>query len=114
MDLGLLYRALSKGQIDMAAANSTDGLLTSGKYVVLEDDRHAFPSYEACFVARDDVLAKFPGLQSCLERLSNSLNEETMRQLNRQVDIDHVPVVRVVANFLSRLDKERTKAELVR
>jgi osmoprotectant transport system substrate-binding protein len=114
MDLGLLYRALSEGQIDMAAANSTDGLLTSGRYVVLDDDRRAFPSYEACFVVREDVLAKFPGLQTCLDRLSNSLNEQTMRQLNRQVDIDHVPVVRVVANFLARLNQKKMQARLLR
>jgi osmoprotectant transport system substrate-binding protein len=114
MDLGLLYRALSDGQIDMAAANSTDGLLTSGRYVVLDDDRRAFPSYEACFVVREDVLAKFQGLQTCLDRLSNSLNEQTMRQLNRQVDIDHVPVVRVVANFLARLNQKKMQANLLR
>jgi glycine betaine/choline ABC-type transport system substrate-binding protein len=103
MDLGLLYRALNQRQIDMAAANSTDGLLTSDQYTVLKDDRHAFPPYQACFVVREDVLQRVPGLRAALAELSGSLDEATMRQLNRRVDIDHVPVVRVAADFLAQL-----------
>lgn len=102
MDLGLLYRALNQGQIDMAAANSTDGLLTSDRYRVLKDNRHAFPPYQTCFVVREDVLQRVPGLRSALDDLSGAIDESTMRRLNRRVDIDHVPVVRVAADFLSQ------------
>jgi glycine betaine/choline ABC-type transport system substrate-binding protein len=110
MDLGLLYRALNHGQVDMAAANTTDGLLTSTRYTVLQDVKHAFPPYQACFVVRDDVLEKTPGLRTALAALSGAIDDTTMRQLNRRVDIDHVPVVRVAADFLSNLQKRRQKA----
>jgi len=103
MDLGLLYRALNQHQIDMAAANTTDGLLTSSRYTVLDDDRHAFPPYQACFVVSQAVLERFPPLQSALAQLSNTLDEKSMRQLNRRVDLDHVSVTRVAADFLSSL-----------
>src|SRR5580704_16314169 len=43
MDLGLLYQSLTKGQVDMAAGNSTDGMLSVLPIKVLEDDRHYFP-----------------------------------------------------------------------
>lgn len=109
MDLGLLYRALNQRQIDMGAANSTDGLLTSDRYTVLKDDRHAFPPYQACFIVRKDVLQRAPGLRTALDELSGSLDEATMRQLNRRVDIDHVPVVRVAADFLTQLRRSRGK-----
>ncbi len=56
MDLGLLYQALAGKQIDMAAANSTDGVLTEPQYKILADDRNAFPAYNACFVVRQDAL----------------------------------------------------------
>jgi glycine betaine/choline ABC-type transport system substrate-binding protein len=103
MDLGLLYRALNGGQVDMAAANTTDGLLESNKYQVLKDDKHAFPPYQACFIVRDNILNSTPGLRQALASLSGKVNESTMRTLNRRVDIDHVPVVRVAADFLHGL-----------
>ena len=107
MDLGLLYRALNQHEVDMAAANSTDGLLTSDRYTVLKDDRHAFPPYQACFIVREDVLRQAPELRAALDELSDSIDEATMRQLNRRVDIDRVPVVRVAADFLTQLRRRR-------
>ena len=44
MELGLLYRALAGGQVDMVAGNSTDGPIRALGFTVLEDDRHYFPS----------------------------------------------------------------------
>jgi glycine betaine/choline ABC-type transport system substrate-binding protein len=110
MDLGLLYRALNHGQVDMAAANTTDGILTSSQYTVLQDVKHAFPPYQACFVVRDNVLDQTPGLRNALAALSGAIDDATMRQMNRRVDIDHVPVVRVAADFLRNLDNRRKEA----
>lgn len=101
MDLGLLYRALDEGQIDLAAANSTDGLLATGRYTVLADDRHAFPPYQACFVLRSDALRRLPGIHDALAGLSGSLDDASMRRLNQRVDADHEAVVRVAADFLN-------------
>ena len=39
MDLGLLYSALDEKQIDMGAANSTDGQLAQEKFTALGDDK---------------------------------------------------------------------------
>jgi glycine betaine/choline ABC-type transport system substrate-binding protein len=108
MDLGLLYRALNDSRIDMAAANTTDGLLTSDNYAVLEDDKHAFPPYQACFVVGEMVLRKFPALQTALRGLSDTLDDKTMRKLNRRVDLDHVSVTRVAADFLAAIE-QRTR-----
>jgi glycine betaine/choline ABC-type transport system substrate-binding protein len=103
MDLGLLYRALEGNQVDMAAANSTDGTLGNGQFVVLQDDRKAFPPYSACFVMRKATADEHANVTSALSMLSNQISEETMQRLNRQVDIEHKPVVRVVHDFLSTL-----------
>jgi osmoprotectant transport system substrate-binding protein len=108
MDLGLLYRALNQHEIDMAAANTTDGLLTLPQYTVLQDDRHAFPPYQACFVLREAAMEKFPALQGALQELSGTIDDRLMRQLNRRVDVDHVSVTRVAADFLASLRQRRT------
>src|SRR6202040_249418 len=63
MDLGLLYRALQAHQVDMVAGNSTDGPIRALGLVVLEDDRHYFPPYEAVPLMRDDSLRRHPGVQ---------------------------------------------------
>lgn len=101
MDLGLLYQALDQSQVDMAAANSTDGLLTSSRFAVLGDDRHAFPPYQACFVVRTAAISKDPRIGTALAELSGKLDEKTMRDLNRRVDQDHQPVVQVAHDFLA-------------
>src|SRR5260370_8980025 len=56
MDLGLLYQAMEEGQVDMVAGNGTDGLLSAKPFVVLEDDQHYFPPYEAAIVVRSASL----------------------------------------------------------
>lgn len=100
MDLGLLYRALKSHDVDMAAANSTDAPLTDPAFAVLEDDRKAFPPYNACFVLRKSLIDQRPEVETALSMLSNHINAETMRALNRRVEVDHQPVERVARDFL--------------
>jgi osmoprotectant transport system substrate-binding protein len=101
MDLGLLYQALAKKKIDMAAGNSTDALLSEQKFMVLTDDKKVFPPYNACFVVREDLVQQNAGVKLALTMLSGRISEETMRSLNRRVDIDHQPVPRVAREFLA-------------
>lgn len=103
MDLGLLYAALEQKQIDMAAANSTDGQLSKKEFVALEDDRHYFPPYQAALVVRETSLSKFPGLEAALKELSGTLTTGSMRQLNYQVQGLHRPGPKVAAEFLAHL-----------
>ena len=60
MDLGLTYRALAAGEIDLIAGNSTDGLIDALHLTVLADDRHFFPPYDAALVVRHDFEKKCP------------------------------------------------------
>ena len=101
MDLGLLYRALAKKQIDMAAGNSTDAVLSQPQYTVLADDKKAFPPYNACFVVREGLVQQSAAAKWALTLLSGRISDETMRALNRRVDVDHQPVVRVAKEFLA-------------
>lgn len=86
MDLGLTYRALAAGQIDLIAGNSTDGLIDSLGLVVLEDDRRFFPDYDAAIVSRSDIAKKCAAAPQVLASLQNALDETKMRKLNYAVD----------------------------
>ena len=70
MDLGLLYRALNAHQVDVIAANSTDGPIKAFGLTVLEDDRHYFPPYQAVPLVRDESLRRWPQIQNALNALA--------------------------------------------
>ena len=89
MDLGLTYRALADGQVDLIAGDSTSGLIPSLKLQVLLDDRHYFPSYDAVPVFNAASLERHPELLPVLENLAGRLSAATMQQLNAAVDLDH-------------------------
>ncbi len=100
MDLDLLYRALQQNEVDMVAGNTTDGLLSVLDVVVLADDAHAFPPYEASLVAREAALEAHPGMEAALRELSGKVSDDTMRKLNYEIDGKHRAVADVAAEFL--------------
>jgi glycine betaine/choline ABC-type transport system substrate-binding protein len=105
MDLGLLYKALEAKDVDMVAANATDGLLSVLDVVVLADDRGFFPPYEAAFVARADALSREPRMRAALEELSGALTAASMRRLNQLVAGEHRRPAEVARDFLASLPK---------
>jgi osmoprotectant transport system substrate-binding protein len=100
MDLGLLYKALEDKQVDMVAANATDGLLSVMDVTVLRDDKRYFPPYQAALIVRDDLLAAHPTLKDILALLSGKFSDEIMRTLNYQIDGKHRPLAEVAMTFL--------------
>ena len=100
MDLGLLYQALSKHQVDMVAGNSTDGLLSVLPITVLADDRRYFPPYECALVVREAAEQAFPGLRPALQELSGRISSDTMRRLNYELDGKHRPAREIARDFL--------------
>jgi osmoprotectant transport system substrate-binding protein len=99
MDLGLLYRALNARQVDMIAANSTDGAIQALGLTVLADDRHYFPPYQAVPLVREDALARWPQIQIALDALAGRITAEDMRRLNEAVDGQHRDPADVVREF---------------
>jgi len=100
MDLGLLARALQDRQIDLAAGNTTDGLIPALDLFVLEDDQHYFPPYEAVPVIREQVLRDHPVVAEVLKGLAGKISDAEMRQLNYAVDGQHRDAKQVVHDFL--------------
>lgn len=86
MDLGLTYKALAAGEVDLIAGNSTDGLIDPLGLVILADDRHYFPPYDAVVVSRPDIDERCNGATAALESLRGKIDDATMRRLNYEVD----------------------------
>lgn len=102
MDLGLLARALKDHQIDLAAGNTTDGLIPTLDLFVLEDDRHYFPPYEAVPVIRGETLRQHPKVGEALAQFAGKISDQEMQQLNYAVDGQRRDVKQVVHEFLVR------------
>src|SRR5437773_7738267 len=100
MDLGLTYKAVAGHQVDLIAGNSTDGLIAALGLVVLEDDKHYFPPYDAVPLIRDAVVMKHPEVRAALRELGGKISAEKMRQMNYAVDGEHKDVKQVVKEFL--------------
>ena len=100
MDLGLLYRALDEKQVDVIVGSATDGLIQAHDLVVLEDDRHYFPPYDAVPLVREDTLARYPTVRTALGDLAGKISEQDMRRLNYAIDGEHRDLKQVVSEFL--------------
>ncbi len=104
MDLGLLYRSLSAGQVDIVAGNSTDGPIQALGFAVLADDRHYFPPYEAVPLVREQSLRTHPEIQVAMDRLAGKVSAEEMRSMNEAVDGQHRDAADVVREFRAKND----------
>jgi osmoprotectant transport system substrate-binding protein len=100
MDLGLLYRALIDKQVDVVAGNSTDAQLEAQDFVVLRDNKHYFPPYQAVPIVRTKTLAEHPAVYAALEQLAGKISDAEMRHLNYEVVAEHRDVKAAVEEFL--------------
>jgi osmoprotectant transport system substrate-binding protein len=100
MDLGLLARALKGKQIDLAAGNTTDGLIPALDLFVLTDDRHYFPPYQAVPVVREETLRLHPEVGTALAELAGKISDRDMQRVNYAVDGEHRDVKAVVHELL--------------
>jgi glycine betaine/choline ABC-type transport system substrate-binding protein len=107
MDLGLLYKAIEQGQVDMIAASATDGMLAKSDLRILEDDKHAFPPYQVSIVAREALLGERPEVRAALNELSGKFTNAKMQELNYLVDVEHRAVSVVAGEFLKETFTQR-------
>jgi osmoprotectant transport system permease protein len=107
MDLSLIYRALAQKQVDLVAGDATSGLIDAYGFVMLQDDRHYFPPYDAVPVARRAALLRYPGARAAIESLGGRITIEDMRRMNRAVDSEHQDPAAVARAFLGSLERNQ-------
>ena len=99
-DIGLKYKALESGDVDVVVAFGTDGQIEVDKLVVFVDDKHFWPSYQVAPVVRAQTLATSPAIATYLNKLAPLLTDAVMRGLNAQVDGAKKDPKDVAAQFL--------------
>ena len=95
------YDVLNNKSADVIFGFTTDGELTTGKYVTLEDDKGLFPPYNISMLVRNNTLKKIgPEGQEVIEQVQKPLTERVMRELNSRVDLDKQEPEKVAADYL--------------
>ena len=97
------YQALAAGQVDVIDGYSTDGLIARYDLVVLSDDRHFFPPYQAAALVGARLAREQPQAIAALGELGGRLDETTMRSLNKRVEVDGIAVSTVARDALTAL-----------
>jgi len=95
------YADLDAGQADFTFGFSTDGPLSTGKYVTYEDDKSLFPPYYVTFMVRNDALERLGDSgRAVIERVQEPLTERVMQELNSRVTIDKQKPEQVARDYL--------------
>jgi osmoprotectant transport system substrate-binding protein len=100
MTPGLLYKALTDGQVDVAMGFATDGRIKGFNLLVLEDDQQYFPVYNPAPVVRKEIAEKYPELAEIFSGLTEKLDTQAMTDLNYAVDGEHKRVEEVAGGWL--------------
>lgn len=105
MDPSLLYEAARTGQVDVISAFSTDGRIVAYDLVVLEDDRHAIPPYDAIVLVSERMARDHPEAVAALRKLAGTIDAERMRRMNAAVDEKKEAPAAVAERFLEELSR---------
>ena len=95
-----LYHELISGNADVAVGYSTDGHIEDYGLTVLRDDLRFFPVYEAAPLVHLDAMRRYPALPGILAELANAIDTNTMRSMNRAVELEGETVAAVANRFL--------------
>ncbi|MGQ9558834.1 MAG: ABC transporter substrate-binding protein [Desulfurispora sp.] len=98
--LNVGYEALKAKQAEAGLAFTTDARVKAYDLVMLEDDKKAFPVYNAAPVFRKEIIDAYPQLPEQMKKLSSLLDDATIMELNKQVDVDKKTVEEVSKEFL--------------
>jgi osmoprotectant transport system substrate-binding protein len=103
VDIELRYSVLEKGQADLSILFTTDPELASKKeeFVILEDDKHVFPSGNVIFVTSKKVAEEAgPDYQKTIENVQLGLTLEVMQELDARVELEKQSPSEAAAAYL--------------
>jgi osmoprotectant transport system substrate-binding protein len=99
--IGITYKAIDTGQVDVFDAFTTDAQLTSGKYVLLSDPKRVFGFQNVAPVVKQSVLkAEGPAFSQTLNKVSALLTIPAIQKMNAAVALDQQPPAKVAQAFL--------------
>ncbi len=109
MDPALMYQAAAEGAVDAISAFTTDGRITAYSLRILEDDRAAIPPYDALILVSARLVREQPEIVQALALLEGSIDVDTMRRMNFDVDEHGAEPSEVAATYLLQLSPSATQ-----
>jgi osmoprotectant transport system permease protein len=103
IDHGLAYEAIARGQVDMIDIYSTDAKIEKYGLIVLLDDGHYFPRYDAVLLHRADLPARLPKTWAAIERLAGSIDDAAMRRMNAAAELEGKDFSAIAVDFVAQL-----------
>ncbi|MGH2480132.1 MAG: glycine betaine ABC transporter substrate-binding protein, partial [Ktedonobacteraceae bacterium] len=96
---GLTFPAVVSGTQDLNICYTTNAQIAKLKFVLLQDDKNAYPIYNPAPIVRDSVLQKHPQIADALNKLAPFLTTAVSQQLQAQV-VGWQSVTEVATKFL--------------
>jgi osmoprotectant transport system substrate-binding protein len=103
VDISLRYTVLEKGQADLSILFTTDPQLSAekDKFVILEDDKHVFPSGNIIFVTRKSVAEEAgPDYEKTILAVQEGLTLPVMQELDARVELEKQTPQQAAAAYL--------------
>ena len=94
---------MESDEVDCVPAYTTDAQLSSGDFVLLEDDKGLWPPYNVIPVARQEIIDEYPEAAEAINELSAQIDTATLTKLNARVDVNKEEYDDVAADFYETL-----------
>jgi len=102
LTIGLIYKALDSGQVQVSDVFTTDPQLTTGKYVVLTDPKKVFGFQNVAPIVSQKVLkAEGPAFAQTINKVSALLTIPAIQKMNAAVALDQQSPASVAHQFLA-------------
>jgi osmoprotectant transport system substrate-binding protein len=102
LSIGLTYKALDNGQVDVSDVFTTDPQLTTGKYVILADPKKVFGFQNVAPIVKQSVVtAEGPAFTQIIDKVSSLLTIPAIQKMNAAVGLDQQPPQQVAHQFLA-------------
>ncbi|MER7172684.1 glycine betaine ABC transporter substrate-binding protein [Streptomyces mesophilus] len=89
MDSGIVYTQVSGGTAcTFGLVFTTDGRIKAMDLVVMEDDKHFFPSYNAAPMMNTETMKEHPEIADILDPITKKLTNSVAQDLNAKVDVE--------------------------
>jgi glycine betaine/choline ABC-type transport system substrate-binding protein len=106
-----LAKALQGGSLDVVVGDSTSWQAAEYGWEGLKDDKGFFPAYEAAPLARAAALNEHPQLAGVFLALKGKVNQATIRELVKEVDVYGVSPREAARRFLVKQGILKEKKE---
>ena len=99
--VGAIYATLATGRTcNFGEVFTTDGRVLTLDLAVLDDDKKAFPQYNAAVTVRKEFLDRYPAIADVLEPVSAKLDNDVILELSVKIDGDGADPAVVARDWL--------------